>query len=111
MTSADAIQIHRRCDGAFELLVNANLLFFQRAAGISVRSNLPFRRPGQNRQALNNGTLFDAWHEPSAARSALWTGDAFVPHRDPPRDLRVKPLQWRHAEVATLHARARSRGP
>jgi len=54
MTSADAIQIHRRCDGAFELLVNANLLFFQRAAGISVRSNLPFRRPGQNRQALNN---------------------------------------------------------
>jgi len=52
-TSADVIQIHRRRDGAFELLFNANLLFFQGAAGISVSSNLPFRRPGQNRLAAH----------------------------------------------------------
>ena len=43
--SADAIQIHRRRDGVCELLVNANLLFFQGAAGISVSSNLPFQKP------------------------------------------------------------------
>jgi hypothetical protein len=57
-TSADAIQIHRRRDGAFELLVNANLLFFQREAGNSVSSNLPFRRPGQNKQAAHRRYLF-----------------------------------------------------
>ena len=48
---ADAIQIHRRRDGNSELLVNANLLFFQGAAGTSVSSNLPFQRPRQNREA------------------------------------------------------------
>jgi len=50
-TIADAIQIHRHRDGECELLVNANLLFFQGAAGISVSSNLPSQRPRQNREA------------------------------------------------------------
>jgi hypothetical protein len=58
MTSAGAIQIHRRRDGVCELSVSANLLFFQGAAGISVSSNLPFPRPGQNRQAPYQRYLF-----------------------------------------------------
>jgi hypothetical protein len=57
-TSADVIQIHRRRDGVCELLVNANLFFFQDAAGITVSSNLPFRRPGQNRRAPHEPYLF-----------------------------------------------------
>ena len=58
MMSADVIQIHRQRDGVCELLVDANLFFFQGPAGISVSSNLPFRRPGQNRHALHERYLF-----------------------------------------------------
>lgn len=36
-------QIHRGRGGVCELFVNANQSFFQGAAGITVRSNLPFR--------------------------------------------------------------------
>jgi 7-cyano-7-deazaguanine reductase len=43
----NAGQIHGRRDGVCELFVDANRLVFQYAAGITVSSNLPLRRPRQ----------------------------------------------------------------
>ncbi len=69
ITIATTTQIRRRDGVAFELFVSANPVFFQSAAGISVSSNLPFRRQAEHTSAFRHGCELDAGAGPSGAVS------------------------------------------